>query len=89
MSKKFTIAGVILFIASFFAHPDKCLSVSSVLANLPDHIQTYAPHAISILSAVLLAFGKSLTDKKKNEPVTASGSTDDLFSIPARDTEQE
>lgn len=61
MTKKWTIAGAVIFIASILAQPEKCYSISGILGS-------YAPpefitHTATILSALLMAFGKSLHER--------------------------
>lgn len=58
MNKKVTVAGVLLFIASVLAHPEKCVALTSLSSN-PELLN----HVLQLASVLLLAFGKALHEK--------------------------
>lgn len=66
MSKKITLGGLILVVASFFLHPDQCISSTSIIQKLlPSDFDAAATHIGLVVGTILMALGGSLLKSKE------------------------
>lgn len=65
LSKKWTIAGILIALSGFFLHPEACISSRNIIEFFtPDSVGDAASHFGVIIGGILAILGKGLMEKK-------------------------
>lgn len=65
LSKKWTVAGIVLAISAFLLNPDACISSKDLVHWIsPDTLSDAASHIGMVVGSILAIVGKGLLEKK-------------------------